>query len=190
MNTHPLVLGISGNRGVGKDTLCSHLCALNPHIRRIAFADRLKEDVAPLIQSQFGYDSLSLTPEQKEIVRHLYIGYGMAWRAKDPLHWVKIVANQIEDEAMISPTCIHCVTDFRFTNEVQFFRERFGDEFRLVNVVRDGAPAPTEEEEKHFRQVSAMADYRVEWGHDNLADQQARVYDLMGTLHIPILNLT
>lgn len=35
-----------------------------------------------------------------------------------------------------------------------------------------------------------MADYRVEWGHDNLADQQARVYDLMGTLHIPILNLT
>ncbi len=169
-----IVLGCSGTRRVGKDTLFTHLHTLDSRWVRKAFADQLKADVAPLIRDQFGYDPDNLTPEQKEVCRHVYIGYGMAWRAIDSLHWVKVVADQIDQLPMSQPVAL---VDCRFSNEVAFFRERYGAAFKHVDITRISSPAPTDEEEKHYRTVAAMADRHLAWGDDTEAEQleQARI---------------
>ena len=169
-----LILGISGNRQAGKDTLFTCLQKIDSRFYHYAFANQLKDDTASLVANHMGYDPYNLTPEQKEIVRPLWIGYGMAQRARDPLHWVKVVANDIiqiqtvagkwDCKPEICP--IPVVVDFRFENEVKYFRETFGDSFKLINVERNPAPPPTEEEMKHCEAVKAMSDYRVVWGND------------------------
>lgn len=171
--TPSLVIGLSGCRQVGKDGLFRSFHSLNNRCYRKAFADRLKEDVEPLIRAQFGFDPKNLAPAEKEIVRSLYIGYGMAWRAADPLHWVKIVSQEIDQIATIETGIEHVavVCDFRFENECQYFRDRYGNAFRQINVTRIGSPPPTDEEEKHFRKVAAMADYSLNWGNDTEEQQ-------------------
>ena len=162
----PLVLGISATRQSGKDTLVGHILDIDPRCYRVAFADRLKRDVAPLIREEMGFNPDNLTPEQKEIVRPLWIGWGMAQRARDPLHWVKIVTREIQETWKFASQAIPACADFRFCNEVAHFRDTFGPAFVLINLTREGAPPPTDEEEKHYRQVAAMADYHLNWGNN------------------------
>jgi hypothetical protein len=169
MNTaRNIIVGLTATRNSGKDTLFECFHELNPAFRHRAFANALKRDVAGIVRDHMGFDPDNLTPEQKEIVRPLWIGYGMAQRARDPLHWVKVVARDIEmDRGSDSGTPrIETVVDCRFENEVNYFRERFGSSFYLINITRAGAPPPTEEEEKHCHKVAAMADYHLNWGKD------------------------
>lgn len=174
-----LVIGLAGTRGAGKDTLYHHMAELNPTLVRTAFADRLKSDLGDLIEEQFGYLPETLTPAQKEVVRPLYIGYGMAWRAADPLHWVKAVIQQIDamPDYVVPVNCDH-----RFVNEAQAFRNRYGAAFKLVQINRKGAPLPTEEEQKHWVEVASMADYTVNWGNDTVEEQRQHARTLLGWL--------
>jgi hypothetical protein len=166
-----IVVGLHGTRGVGKDTFYRNLSSLNSRFYRRAFADQLKADVAPLIREQFGFDPEHLTDAQKEIVRPLWIGYGMAWREKDPLHWVKVVVSDIANTPR-DPALIPVITDVRFENEAAHLRESFGDGFCLVDIQREGAPPPTDEEMKHYLKVREMANYCVKWGHNTEKEER------------------
>lgn len=169
------VIGITGTRGVGKDTLFRLLNELDPRFTRFAFADKLKSDLFQLVFTQFGYDMNHLTSEQKEVVRHLLIGYGMSWRAADPLHWVKEVADQINTKNL---EVIPFITDFRFENEVKYFQERYGNEFFLINLKRQNGPEPTEEEKRNFEKVEKMANWALMWG-DNTEKEQLLIAKLV-----------
>ncbi len=139
--------------------------------------------MAPLIREHLGYDPDNLTPEQKEVVRHSWIGWGMTCRAKDPLHWVKVVVGDIDHRWAYADTpFIPVVTDVRFENEAEYLRKHFGSTFRLINLTRAGSPPPTDEEEKHFRQVAAMADYQLHWGHDSAESQLRHAQQLLDWL--------
>ena len=162
-----LVLGIAGTRNAGKDTLFSHLKAIDPRFQHHAFATTLKADLRQLIRSQFGIDPLTAEGKEKELIRPILVAYGCVWRDVDIDHWAKKVVEEIEwDQTMNPQSLIHCVCDVRFVSEASLFRERFGSNFRLVNLTRIGAPDPTDEEKKHFQTVAAMADYSITWGND------------------------
>lgn len=163
MTPSPIIL-IHGTRQSGKDTLASTLHSLNPHVRITHFADALKADLAPFVRLHFDLDIWAATGATKELLRSLMISYGMAQRALNPDYWVEQVINQIDADEQDGESCVWAVPDTRFPNEVRLMRETFPGRVRLIDVTREGAPSPTEEEEKHYRQVAAMADRHLHWG--------------------------
>lgn len=178
-----LVLGLTGTRAAGKDTLFLCLHTIDHRFERHAFADALKADVAPLIREKLRYDPDALTAEEKEVVRHLWIGWGMTCRAHSPLHWVNVVIGNIDHGwAWRDAPFVPVVTDVRFENEVTALRARYRSAFKLVNLVREGAPPPTDEEEKHFRKVEALADIHVKWGFDSPNTQMNTARELIARL--------
>lgn len=180
-----LVIGITGTRGSGKDTLFNLLSRLDVRCVRFAFADPLRVELNPFLLSHFGVDIWDCTPVEKEMVRPLLIGHGMARRNQDPLYWVRKTVDAMHADMVavekLGAILIPVITDVRFENEATFLREAFPG-FRLVDVVRDGAPPPTEEEEKHFRKVAVMADIRLEWGNDDDEAQLARARGILKRL--------
>lgn len=177
-----LVIGLTATRGCGKDTLFEHLREIDDRFCRYAFADPLKADLAPLIQKQFGFDVFKCSAEQKEMVRPLLIGYGMAMRNLDPLYWVKRTVTNI-DRDLKTGLVIPVTTDVRFLNEAVFLRDHFPN-FLLINITRDGAPPPTEEEEKHFRGVAEQANINFHWGNDTREHRAVKASKLYNQIKI------
>lgn len=138
------ILGMSAYARTGKDTLASAIIARYPNLgfRRYAFADNLKSHLAEFVKLRFGYDIFNLTDEQKKIVRPLLIAYGCAQREIDKDYWVKQVDIQISEG---SDNVI--ITDFRFPSEAEYFTKKYGSDFHLIELHRDGIPTPPNEEQ-------------------------------------------
>lgn len=189
-----LVIGLHGTRGVGKDTLAAALHSFDRRFYTYSFARALKDDLFRLITDRFALNVHTVTGADKELIRPILISYGMAQRARDPDHWCKRVSNDIlhdwrggfvdySERGGIGPegdyrphTITPVVTDVRFVNEVNHLRATFPRDSHhagavIVNVTRDGAPPPTEEEEKHYRDVAALADIHFHWGNDSWGEQ-------------------
>src|SRR4051812_35406072 len=101
------VIGLSGKRGSGKDTLAAQMAPLG--WQRLAFADVLKERCREdfgltkdqtdgvLKESPTSYkrtDGSMLTP------RDIMIRCGLYFRSIDPLYWVKKVFQQLDQADM------------------------------------------------------------------------------------------
>ena len=99
-------------------------------------------------------------------------------RQLDPLHWVKIVAKDIDSTGRGDPNIIPVITDVRFCNEAQFFKELYGDHFKLVHVNRLEAPKPTHEEEINAPEVIPLVDFGLHWGKDTPEEQLARAREV------------
>ncbi len=168
------LIGITGHALSGKDTFFNLLHNTDDRFVRFALADKLKEDLSDLVFKQFGWDIFNLTFAQKEVIRPIMITYGQAWRKVDPLHWVKIVEKKIDklfrenNEAglfgeSLYPRRVPVISDVRFENESHFFKEKYGDQFLLVKVIRDKAPEPPQEEKINQPYVDAYVDHFVSW---------------------------
>lgn len=167
-----LVLGITGNNRVGKDTLCANLRQIHKRVQRYAFADALKNDLAGFIRTNFKFDIFNCTAEQKELVRPIMIAYGCAKRAVDINYWAKQVVTNIEsDQSYDTYSIIPVITDVRFESEAIFLKKSFGKNFKLIAVNRSDAPEPTEEEKKNYPAVAALADFTVNWGGNSVEEQ-------------------
>jgi hypothetical protein len=182
------VIGLAGNRQVGKDSFFAAMNELRPgKFFRCAFADVLKDDLNVLSTRMFGKKAKDLVGKEKETFRPLMISYGCAWREIDPLHWVKLVDSQIQwEQAMLDgvsgevkiATCV----DFRFWNECTYFKEKYGKDFVLIGLSRDDAPPPTDEEKKNWPEVEKLVDIRLNWP---TLDEKAR----MGYVNEILVNL-
>lgn len=168
-----MIVGLSGTRCVGKDTVFELLSSILV-CTRYAFADALKQDLKVLIKDQFNINVLNPNPQDKEFIRPILISYGCAWREKDPEHWVKKVINQVS----INPKSISVIVDLRFQNEVDLLKKTFGDSFIHVNITNSTAPPPTQEEEKHYKKVAEQANYHINWGNNTLEERQKIVQKL------------
>lgn len=148
----PRIIGVSGKKRSGKDTLAATLVE-NFGFARYAFADPLKElalDVNPLVYRGVvrpsGYDEIQtaqadrLAPvierigweraKERPEVRRILQALGVGVRELDEDFWVRTTMTRAlaEDQPVV-------ITDVRFPNEVEAIRDAGG---HIVRVTRPG----------------------------------------------------
>lgn len=134
------VLGLIGAKQAGKDLTFKMFEKLGKKgaVKRIAFADDLKAEVAELLNVP-----LEDIEENKAFYRPFLQWWGYEWRRKGPKgsdnYWVDGVEDQLSeiearDKAEGTETLV-ILTDVRFPNEAKLVRD-FGG--KIVKVVRNG----------------------------------------------------
>ena len=162
---------LGSKKQVGKDTFCHILKELNVNMKRVAFADQLREYVSPITNHFFCKHPKDLTPQEKELVRPIMIEVGRLARQLDIDYWGKIVADHIKQEwhaqekEGLDKTIFICC-DCRYSSEYHYFKREFGDIVMLVNIERNGAPEPTDEEKIHSPELKKLADVNFNWNTD------------------------
>lgn len=149
-----MLIGLSGKRGAGKDSVASALVA-DYGFTRIAFADALKQmlrAINPTVRCAVGHgghiplDDLvaiqgwDLTKQDLE-VRRLLQRAGQWMFNVDPLFWVKAAAQSME------PCRDYVITDLRFDHELRWLRGQGGLVVRIHrtdHVVLDADRSETE----------------------------------------------
>jgi hypothetical protein len=117
----PLLLGLSGRRGVGKDVL-GRLLSLSYGYERVALADEVKRDVAKMYHTD-----VEEIEAEKELFRPDLVAHGMGMRRVDPDYWLKAAGIPGRRTATV-------VTDVRMENEVRAIREEGGLVFFVLAV--------------------------------------------------------
>lgn len=167
MNKELTIIMVSGHAMVGKDTFYELLNKISPRFKRYAFADRLKQDLRLFIMEQCKIDVLHLTAEQKKLVRPLLIAYGCMMRnIGDGLHWVRELEKQMLSDLEFENNLggkqtIPVISDGRFENEIIYFKSRYN--VIVVEVKRNEAPDPPEEEKINQPLVGRHASHTIEW---------------------------
>ena len=156
------IIGLHGPRRAGKDTFYKLLKEIDSRFLRFAFADELKEDLTDFISDKFRINIHECTAEEKELIRPLLIAHGCVWREIDILHWVKGVDAGI-NSAIAQGRDSFVITDVRFPNEAQYFVDKYGESFNLVDIELIGGMEPTEEEKKHIPMMKQMSDFHITW---------------------------
>ena len=167
MNKDLTIVGISGFARTGKDTLCDLITKKNPRFRRYAFADKLKRDLHLFLMEQCKINILHLSENEKKLVRPLLISYGCMMRNMgDGLHWVRELEKQMLDDVLFqnnlgNTDIIPVITDFRFENEVIYFKSKYN--LIMTEVVRNEAPEPPDEEKLNQPLVRKHVNYTIDW---------------------------
>ena len=157
------VLGLGVNRMVGKDTFFSLLSEIDPRFKRVAFADALKDSCEDLCKYFFDKGISQLTPSEKEIFRPILIESGRVGRTLDIDYWVK---RAIKTAETFPEESITVITDVRFENEYLYLKKIYGEKFFFVNLLREGAPEPTDEEKKNGPETAKHANMTFYWKTD------------------------
>jgi hypothetical protein len=189
------MIGISGIARSGKDTfvgIAKEILSKNGYVPvRVAFADKLKEEVSAMLKSSgFGLDLTNLSPEEKERIRPLFVFWGCQRRQEstEGLYWVDVAEQEINN-IMINYMATHgadpdklvfLVSDVRFLNEANWIQSKFGGEVihlkRFQIEQRKGGQdysdliptkvydsAPNEEELKNDPLVVSVSNHKIEW---------------------------
>ena len=124
----PVVIGLSGKSGHGKDEVyrIARRLLRGKRVEREAFGDLLKQQVADAV----GFD-VEFVEAQKDFFRPLLQWWGTEFRRNlcGKEYWVNRMRKQLERTSIfgkdISPDYIF-VTDVRFPNEAELIRENGG----------------------------------------------------------------
>ena len=131
------IIGITGKRCSGKDTVYAALQGAALNIQRVAFADPLKAECA---------QALGITLEELEdgkatIFRPLLQWWGTEWRRNrfGEDYWINQMIAKLEGirNSSLPDGTIVAITDCRFQNEVDMVRALGG---KVVKVIRPGLP--------------------------------------------------
>ena len=188
------VIGIAGYARCGKDTfvgIAKNILRRNGYTPiRVAFADRLKEEVTSMLESN-GFKTTVYTEdsEAKKLIRPLLVWWGCQRRyeSEGGLHWVNTANDKIKlhmgacpPPSLDSEKLVFLVSDVRFANEAKWVHDSWdGVVIHLKRWVtewhkcgQDGSDevackvydaAPNEEEAKNDPLVQELSDHRIEW---------------------------
>jgi energy-coupling factor transporter ATP-binding protein EcfA2 len=136
------IIGLSGKKRSGKDTLAGFLAQLMPHTVCVAFADALKNEVAQATGFTREY-----MEEHKDNFRLILQGWGTDFRRKlcGEDYWIHRTVEQINWLRRLPvPPALIIVTDCRFKNEAETVRQLGGLMVRVVKIgsASDDAHAP------------------------------------------------
>src|SRR5262245_3776851 len=133
-NRGVMLVGISGKKRHGKDTVCRMLGCNLGGVKRMAFADALKEEVATACQV-----TLESIEEHKEKFRPMLQWWGTEFRRKffGENYWLNRLREKIAVEMLLHPEAKIVVTDVRFPNEAELIHSMGGV---MVRVQRNISP--------------------------------------------------
>jgi hypothetical protein len=185
MSIPPLVIGLSGLAGTGKDLFCQLLIkALSSRgysaAKRYALADELKAETRQFMIDAYGIDIQTCPREQKDLIRPFLVAHGGIRRAMSQgTHWTNRLSEILDKER----PRIAIVTDVRYDQYPEdelfwlkkklngvfvhismfWFEEvegKFGD--NPVKVQRFVQP-PNDHEAENDPLLQKQADYRIVW---------------------------
>lgn len=171
MSKNLKIIGISGVATSGKDTLCNLIIEFlkekNINSKRIALADKLKEDLFLFVKDKFNINIFDLNPEQKKIIRPILVGYGMAQRSiSKGTHWTRMIESYLHD--LQKENILPIITDIRYqeypSDELFWLKNHNGI---LVHISRTEngreIPPANSEEEKNDKHLKENADLKLCW---------------------------
>lgn len=166
-----VIVGVSGKKLAGKDTLCQiildEMKLRGFSAKRIALADALKQEINQYLISRYGIDIFNCSPEEKEKVRPELIELGRSRRLESKgTFWTNIVSQEIErgDEQFI------IVPDIRYNvyeNDEAAWVRRRGLLVHIEKYSENGLEKiyyrSNDEEEANDPKVKQAADYLFQW---------------------------
>jgi hypothetical protein len=144
------ILGLSGKRGAGKDTMYQYIQQFAPvmfkswEVKRYGLADRIKElvihgfDVPRHLAYGSDADKEQPLPHVPgKTIRQSLQEVGVAFCKLEQLHWVRHLVRDIRsDEVIYSRPLFAVITDIRFDYEVKQFQHLGGRVVRLTRCSR------------------------------------------------------
>ena len=176
------IIGITGVATSGKDTLCNLIIEFlkekNINAKRIALADKLKEDLYLFIKEKFNINIFDLSPEQKKIIRPILVGYGMSQRSiSKGTHWTKKIDSYLEE--LKHNNILPIITDIRYqeypSDEYFWLKSKNGILIHISRIEngKEIPPANSEEERNDIR-LKELADLKLSW---NTEPKMCLLYD-------------
>ena len=151
MSNYPKIVGITGKKRHGKDTLGNYLVEHYGYIR-VAFADAIKD----MLRCSFGFSEEQLNGSEKENADPFwkvsprevlqFVGTELFRDQMSQLipnvgsdFWVWIVRKKILDILEKNPEAKFVISDVRFPNELEFI-QNIGKELKGVTTIRVDRP--------------------------------------------------
>jgi hypothetical protein len=161
MSNTPTIIGFGSTARVGKDVaarIIDNRNGLDNRVRRVAFADFVKEDLNNFCIKHYSISAYTEKAEEKQIIRPLLIGHGNAMRALNPDYWIDRAFEHIDFD---SPELDYIIfTDVRFPNEVARIKSVAPRSRSFyVQVYADDSPPVIESEIEQYDKMVALADY-------------------------------
>jgi hypothetical protein len=145
------LIALVGYATVGKDAIAAAL-----GWQRVAFADALKADLAPVVAK--------LPPHEKSQIRPLLVEYGRTARRIKPDYWI--------DRLAIPGTGDVVCTDCRYMNEAKHLRSLGGI---IIRVTRPGVGPANPEEERSIAEIDFVFSGSLKWvRNDGTVEMAAR----------------
>jgi hypothetical protein len=111
----PVLIGVSGYAGVGKDTVAERLCLRIRNSVIVSMSAPLKAAVA----NALGTSPLMLE-RVKNSFRPLLVQFGSVGRYLDPEMWIKRVRKLIDESRSVTPRDLYFITGIRYLNEAEW----------------------------------------------------------------------
>lgn len=164
MNTEIEIIGLTGNKGSGKDTLALHLIESYGY-ENLSLAKPLKDAIGLLFnlsqeqihdakQKEIVDERYNLTPRRlfqifgTEVFRESLYDYLPELKDKIPKgeFWLYNIHQRINNLINIGKTRI-VITDIRFLNEVEYLKKYFN--FKLIRIKRNNIDSSDNNEKLH-----------------------------------------
>lgn len=119
------IIGISGAKQVGKDTVADYLC-IKFGYKKLAFGDFIKEEVKKILKSV----GIEYREEEKEKFRFLLQSWGDFRRQEDAYYWIKKLFKKAERFSRL------VISDCRFISEIEEVKKRGGLIFKITRKTK------------------------------------------------------
>lgn len=170
-------VAICGVATAGKDTFYALLEEyLKQHgisTKRVALADKLKDEIDPYLVSQFGISAWTKNPTEKKLIRPSLVAHGFVRRQQTAgTYWTKQLEGPIE--SLIGSDIVPIITDIRyaeFQDDEIYWVRKFGGKLvyitRFYTDMKSGeknfVQPPNEDERRNDPRLREQADHLVEW---------------------------
>jgi hypothetical protein len=179
----PIIIGLAGRAGVGKDTVAEQL--RDAGFIRFAFAEPLRQMLVahldlhgfnPYWINDRGFKETTLPVFGRSVRQHLQT-MGAALRQDDPDYWVRCLALRaglVDGRQPAGDRIV--ISDVRYRNEASWIRSRGG---RIVRVLRHVDPVADHESERQVDHMAADLTIVNDGTLDDLRAQVAQVLSLL-----------
>lgn len=160
---NPLIIGLTGYKQSGKDTVASCILSQAPRnvfpiVMRRGFADSLKEEVAQILNTSVDHIEKN---KQHPLIRHILQWYGTDYMRTDKGNdvWIQHMNEMLKDlrEANKKQMCV-IIPDVRFINEAEWIHANDG----VVLYVERAGQVNTDNHPSEKELIRIKYDFRVD----------------------------